>query len=165
MSLSLYLVRHAQSADKQSGQSDHDRALTPYGMMQAEQLGKIFFRRQYFFDKIICSTARRTVQTWQQMAKHFQHIDLKNVFHESLLYEGTAIDYEDLVKSQESTLKHLLIVGHNPSISQVAHLFCRNIDENFHPGGFSLINFGAHTWNDVSSHESTIVELLNTPVQ
>ena len=164
MSLYLYLVRHAQSADKQSGQSDHDRELTPHGTMQAKQLGKIFSKRQYFFDKIICSTAKRTIQTQQLIAQHEQHSGRNNVFLESLLYDGTSLDYEHLVKEQESTVKHLLLVGHNPSISDLAQLLCANSRAIFQPGGFQLIKFEVNRWDAVSNYNSTVIESLNTPL-
>ncbi len=40
MSYYLYLLRHAQSADKQIGQTDKERTITATGLLDAKDTGK-----------------------------------------------------------------------------------------------------------------------------
>ena len=48
MSLKLYLMRHAQSADKQPGQADKERELTNEGMLQSLQIGGYLQAEKFF---------------------------------------------------------------------------------------------------------------------
>ena len=53
----LYLLRHAESKEKQIGQDDHDRKLTPRGMREALLMGNYLFKEKAPIDVVISSTA------------------------------------------------------------------------------------------------------------
>ncbi len=42
----LYLLRHAESKEKQVGQDDHERKLTPRGMREALLIGTYLFKEK-----------------------------------------------------------------------------------------------------------------------
>jgi phosphohistidine phosphatase len=59
----LYLIRHAESKEKQVGQSDQERVLTPRGMREALLIGTYLYKEKATFDSIICSPAERAKAT------------------------------------------------------------------------------------------------------
>ena len=61
----LLLLRHAKSSWDQPGMADHERDLDPRGLAAARRMGALLRERNLIPDLVLCSTARRTVHTWQ----------------------------------------------------------------------------------------------------
>ncbi|NJM26507.1 MAG: hypothetical protein HC859_14535, partial [Bacteroidia bacterium] len=61
----LYLLRHSQSADKQPGQPDKERELTPAGIKEALLIGAFLNKENISVDVIFTSTASRARATAQ----------------------------------------------------------------------------------------------------
>ena len=77
----LLVLRHAQSAGKQTGQLDYDRALTAQGEEIAKALGKKILRQGFKLDLILSSGATRAKAT----------VDLVN---QSIQLSGENIHFE-----------------------------------------------------------------------
>ena len=63
MTRKLFVLRHAQSAGKQSRQRDYDRDLTAVGEAKAKALGKKIKKENINIDLILSSDAVRTQRT------------------------------------------------------------------------------------------------------
>ncbi|HEY5874729.1 MAG TPA: histidine phosphatase family protein, partial [Ilumatobacteraceae bacterium] len=59
----LLLLRHAKSAWNDPSLSDHDRPLAPRGETAVRRIRDHFVRAGYRPDVVLCSSARRTVDT------------------------------------------------------------------------------------------------------
>ena len=59
----LYLLRHAEASQAESGISDYDRSLTPHGEDQAIEVANYIRNKIINFDFVMCSSALRTQQT------------------------------------------------------------------------------------------------------
>jgi phosphohistidine phosphatase len=59
----LYLLRHAQSAEKQHGQTDRDRNLTHLGMKQALLVAQFLKEEKTLPEIIMSSVAERAKET------------------------------------------------------------------------------------------------------
>ena len=64
----LYLVRHAKA--QMMAETDKLRELAPQGESDSAQLGRLFQSSLVQPDRIICSDAKRTKQTFDVMAEH-----------------------------------------------------------------------------------------------
>ena len=64
----LLLFRHAKSSWDQPGVADRERDLAPRGLDAARRMGALLRERGLVPDLVLCSTARRTVHTWQLAA-------------------------------------------------------------------------------------------------
>src|ERR1700733_15100742 len=60
----LLLLRHAKSSWAEPGASDHERPLNRRGQEAAPRIGAYLLRHKLVPDRILCSTARRTRETW-----------------------------------------------------------------------------------------------------
>ncbi|HTM85207.1 MAG TPA: histidine phosphatase family protein [Mycobacterium sp.] len=109
----LILLRHAKS-DYPAGVADHDRPLAPRGVREAALAGDWLRATLPTIDAVLCSTARRTRETLARTG-----IDAP-VHYAERLYDatpGTVIAEINTAAEQASTL---LVIGHEPAISQVA---------------------------------------------
>src|SRR4249919_2403209 len=59
----LLLLRHAKSAWDDPSLADHDRPLAPRGTKALRRLADYLTRAEYRPDVVLCSSARRTVET------------------------------------------------------------------------------------------------------
>lgn len=161
MSLALYLVRHAQSADKQSGQSDHERELTATGRRDATALGLFFHHQKYFFDLVVCSTATRTKQTAELILAEIKNSSNHQTIFEEYLYQGTGKDYYNRLTNLHPSVRSVLLVAHNPSISDLLSILVQGPTENFSPGGFAELYFELEDWSDLLERSGKLVTYRN----
>lgn len=156
MTLVLNLVRHAQSADKQLGQHDHDRVLTAAGMKQAKDLGIYFKENNFKFDKILCSPAARTKQTLNLILAELDKTMTAPIDLIDRLYHGTVDDYQLEMRKIAGTSKQVLIIGHNPSISQLCGHLAKDTVTDFEPCGFAQLGFDSLDWTNVKNASGAV---------
>src|SRR5688572_1260718 len=116
MAPQLWLLRHGEAVPHES-KPDDDRELTPRGERQAIAAGDGLARLGVEFEACYTSPKVRAVQTAQLACKA---LNLEPVEEESL---ADGFDREDAL---ELMLRHgadgrVLVVGHEPSFSQVVH--------------------------------------------
>lgn len=113
----LLLLRHGKS-DYPPGAPDHDRPLAPRGIREAALAGDWLRAHAPRIDAVLCSTATRTRDTLART-----RVDAP-VHYAERLYDatpGTVIDEINSVPDQFGPgVQTLLLVGHEPAISQVA---------------------------------------------
>jgi phosphohistidine phosphatase len=109
----LLLLRHAKSAYP-DGIADHERPLAPRGTREAGLAGDWLRANVAGIDEVLCSTASRARQTLERTG-----VDAP-VRYADRLYAavpGTVIDEINTVTDEVGSL---LVIGHEPAISQVA---------------------------------------------
>ncbi|MEV4415482.1 histidine phosphatase family protein [Catellatospora sp. NPDC049609] len=115
----LVLLRHAK-ADRPVGLPDTDRPLTDRGHADAAAAGAWLVNQGYVPDLVLCSPARRTRQTWHSVAVALAGAGSPLVHYERPLYEGSPEDLIKLLQSVEPEHRTVLVIGHNPTISQLS---------------------------------------------
>ena len=114
MTLTLILVRHAKS-DHPAGTDDHDRPLNERGRTDAPRMGAWLSRRGHAPERVLCSTARRAVETWEGLREG--GLDAPATFERNL-YHAAPDTMTDMLR--ERTERSLMIVGHNPGMGLLA---------------------------------------------
>lgn len=143
----LHLMRHAQSADKQTGQQDKDRELTSTGMREAATIGHFLKKNNYELDLIVSSGANRAYAT-SSLIHGILNI-ASEIFVEEELYQASVRNYLELTKGFEDDFKNILLVGHNPYISYFAeHLTNAEIGA-METAGLVSIRFEISKWDEV----------------
>ncbi|MCP2324110.1 phosphohistidine phosphatase [Hamadaea flava] len=124
----LVLLRHAK-ADRPSGIADTDRPLTDRGHADAAAAGAWLLASGHVPDLVLCSPARRTRQTWHSVAIALGGAGSPKVQYERELYDGELAEALDLIAAaaKESAAEAsagkshtILLIGHNPTISQLS---------------------------------------------
>ena len=120
MSRTLLLMRHAKAEDG-FGMADFDRALSDKGRKQAERVGHLLAEGGYAPDHVICSSAERTRRTLDGV---LGAMGLNpEVDHTEAAYLAGPESLLELITYVDPEVNTLLVVGHNPTIAQVAASF------------------------------------------
>jgi phosphohistidine phosphatase len=121
----LVLLRHAK-AEAPGKRRDFERELTPRGQADADAAGSWLADQGLRPDLVICSPATRTRQTWHSAAVALAQADpaggSPEVHYEDSLYGGGRTEVVDLLRAVPETVTTVLVVGHNPTVSDVSIL-------------------------------------------
>ncbi|GIF65264.1 phosphoglycerate mutase [Asanoa ishikariensis] len=123
----ILLVRHAK-ADRPEGVGDVDRPLTARGHADAGAIGAWLAHRDYRPDLVICSPSKRTRQTWHGIALGLadaagEQAPAPEVDYRDEVYDGEGTDLIDLIQGVDDVVNTVMIIGHNPSVSEASELF------------------------------------------
>jgi phosphohistidine phosphatase len=110
------LLRHAKS--DWPDVPDEDRPLAKRGRRDAPVIGRWLRDHGYVPDAVVCSTARRTRQTWDLVAPELG--GSPSVTFESRAYAATAMTLLYLARELPRRSRTALLIGHNPAISELA---------------------------------------------
>ncbi len=119
----LLIVRHAKSGWNDATLRDIDRPLNQRGERDAPEMGARLKKRSLVPQQLIASPARRALRTAQLLAVQFDHA-IADIEIVDALYEAGTGEWLSLIGALPETLECVLIVGHNPTITELASLLC-----------------------------------------
>lgn len=122
MEKNLLLIRHTKSDWGHVGLHDFERPLKAERTGDAKRMSQKLKALKVQPDLILCSPALRTRQTAEYFC-HTLHYDYNHLQPEPRLYESSAEDYLQVIREVEAGVHTLLVFGHNPSITALAHYF------------------------------------------
>ena len=133
MAPQLWLLRHGEAVPHES-KSDADRELTPRGERQAIAAGDGLARLGLEFDACYSSPKMRALQTAELACRPLNIEPLE----ETALADGFSREDALELLYRHGDEAHVLVVGHEPSFSQVVHdLTGARID--FKKGGVAAV--------------------------
>lgn len=145
----LTLMRHGDAQWKDPDVADFARPLNRRGNSEAEGIARRLAELQLTPDLIITSPARRAAQTAEAVARELSLLPRALQFEEGL-YLASAEDILKLAQKIGPRVGHLLIVGHNPGISEVAAALAPNVEMNgLATAAFCSITFDTQQWRDI----------------
>jgi phosphohistidine phosphatase len=112
----LVLVRHSKAAD---GAVDVERPLSGRGIRDAAAIGAELRRLKLAPDRVVVSTARRAALTWTHASAALPATSPPVV--DERIYDNTVEALLDVIRDTPAEVQTLAVVGHNPSIEQLAH--------------------------------------------
>lgn len=113
----LVLLRHAK-AEQVVGRPDHDRALTDRGARDARAAGAWLHEQGIVAELVICSTSRRTRQTWEHAVRGGAHTEF--VEYRRAVYAGGTRGVLQSIQEDAGDVRTLVVVGHAPSVPDLA---------------------------------------------
>lgn len=114
----LVVLRHAKSAWPPDV-PDHDRPLGPRGRRDAPAVGRWLREGKLTPDLVICSTSRRTRETWELAAEALGATPPPPVRLDERVYAATARALLDVLREAPDDAASLLLVGHNPGVQDL----------------------------------------------
>ncbi len=123
----LLLLRHAKSSWP-DGVDDHDRPLAHRGVRSAALVGQFLARNGLVPDRVLCSTARRAVDTCAGVLAAAVGA-VPGVVAPPVGYDGRVYDDDVLGPAAEALAElppagRLLVVGHEPGLVRAVHRLC-----------------------------------------
>jgi phosphohistidine phosphatase len=119
----LLLLRHAKAERARPGEADHERALTKSGRSDSTAMGKVIAERGDNPDLVLCSTSKRTRETWEMVRPALDPAPKARFLR--AIYE--AGDYLDVLREEGDAARSVLLIGHNPAMQETAVLLAADL--------------------------------------
>jgi phosphohistidine phosphatase len=140
------LLRHAKSSWDDGDLDDLDRPLSERGERDAPRMGERLRRLAQSPALIVTSHAARAKRTADLVAAALG-LPRDGVRIERALYLATPSDVLAVLGRQPAAARSLLIVGHNPGISELANLLARDFTIDDMPtAAVVALDFATHEW-------------------
>ncbi len=110
-------MRHARAGAGPPGGTDHERPLDARGVRTLPVMAVRMAERFLCPEWVLTSDARRTVETAEGLVKMWRHP--VTVKRRSALYLAEARTYLDLLAEVPWEVEHVLLIGHNPGLSDL----------------------------------------------
>ncbi|AHM03982.1 putative phosphohistidine phosphatase, SixA [Roseibacterium elongatum DSM 19469] len=162
MSRTLILIRHAKSDWGDAGLADHERPLNDRGRRSAPRIGHWLAEGGYHPDMAMVSSARRTQDTWDRIARELTDAPAPILSHG--LYNAAPADLLTAIRSVEG-VGTLAIVAHNPGIGSLAWSLCDSPPQHpkfgLYPTGATLVlRFRGKDWRDTAPGRGEVVAFV-----
>jgi len=152
----LYLLRHAKSSWASPLLDDFERPLNKRGREAAPQVGRLLRRRGLLPDLVLCSAARRAMETWE-LAGHAIGRNLPVKVYRGL-YLASAAKILDIIRRASDETGSLLVVGHNPGMERCALQLAgpgsdpealADLQAKYPTAAVSVLEVDAERWRDL----------------
>lgn len=144
---SLLVLRHGKSDWHTDFGTDHDRPLAKRGIAAAELMGQFLTGIDQAPAGVLSSTAVRARRT-AELAIAAGQWTCSAVFTEDL-YGAAVPDVLDLLRSRDDDLDSLLVVGHQPTWSELIRDLCGGINVHFPTAALARIDLDIDRWRDL----------------
>jgi phosphohistidine phosphatase len=148
----LYLVRHAHAQDALPRQPDRDRSLSPRGERDAALMGQRLAVRGARPHVLLVSPAARTLATAGLLA-HALGLPAARIAADERLYGASAEQMLAVVGEQAATVATLMLVSHNPGITELAQFFDEQVT-HLRPGAVVELAFRLDEWAGLGMAEA-----------
>ncbi|MBC8207169.1 MAG: histidine phosphatase family protein [Kiritimatiellales bacterium] len=138
----LVLVRHGKAGH---AGADMDRPLTRRGHTESEQMAEHFHEYGLPIHAVLCSPALRARTT----AKYFADWAVLPVGVDERLYDAGVPELLDVVQGAEDFQETILLVGHNPGLSEFLRELLDREHDDMPAGSLAIVNFDVPEWVDV----------------
>ncbi|MCW8328750.1 histidine phosphatase family protein [Photobacterium sp. SDRW27] len=148
----LFLVRHAKSSWDDPTLDDHERPLNSRGMKNAPEMVHRLNAWQSGPQLIVSSSALRAVQTacfFSQGLTGQPKLETR-----AELYTESAFELFDLIKESSAQVDRLMMVGHNPAISDLGNMLGLATD-NIPTCGVVVFGFEVDCWQAIASEQAS----------
>ncbi|MGW5716312.1 SixA phosphatase family protein [Amycolatopsis sp. NPDC003865] len=112
----LIVLRHAKS-DWSEDLPDHERPLAPRGVRDAPKLGRWLVENGFVPEHVLCSTARRTRETWERVSEVLPR--QPPVEYDGDLYGAGPEEFLAAAGRIPGNVTTLALVGHEPGVSEL----------------------------------------------
>lgn len=152
----LYLLRHAKSSWEDESLDDFDRPLARRGIDAAPRMAEHMKREGWIPDAVLCSAARRAVETLELIAPVLGLDAAARIEHDLYLADPDAM--LDRIRGQPDEAASILLIGHNPGQEILAKMLCgdgrkkaiKRLKKKYPTGALAVITFKADSWLQVA---------------
>ena len=164
----LHLLRHAKAVEDESDGTDHARPLAKRGIKAAKALAEHLAGTDFAVDRVFCSTALRTRETYDLVAPA---LNKASVAFRDRLYLVDAGDFMDFVQSLPDAAGSVMVIGHNPTFHTAALALAKGaarghsgemaaLKEKFATGALCSLEFDIAHWRQVKPGSGTLLRFL-----
>jgi phosphohistidine phosphatase len=149
--------------------ADHDRPLNERGNDAAPRMGAYIKTKRYRVALVLCSTARRTMETLHLMKPS---LGVPKVKLEETLYLAEAERLLERLKRVDDKIESVMFIGHNPGMEQFAQALAappeseaqeklhRRMREKFSTCALAVIKLPIASWRDAKPGAGTLEDFM-----
>ncbi len=152
----LYLVRHAKSSWSEPSLSDRQRPLNGRGKKNAPDMACRFVETNTAVDLIVSSPANRAKTTATHLADAMDYPPEKIQTWDELYFNGISSQLE-LIQTMDSSIRSLMLVGHNPDMTSLLNALCGYQVSNMPTCAIASIEF-AGEWFEVAWENGALTD-------
>ena len=142
----LTLLRHAKSSWSNTGLADRDRPLNKRGEKDAPEMGRRIDVAGVRPSLIVSSPAVRAWSTAKIVADILNY-PTEFLQREKQLYLASLDDLLDVVVQQDEGFNNLMIVAHNPGLTDFANFLSPGLTNNLPTAGVVSVTIDQDSWN------------------
>ena len=142
----LTLVRHAKSSWSDSNLSDRQRPLNKRGKNDAPVMGRRIVEHGIRPSLIVCSPAKRAWSTAKLIAREISY-PMEFLQREDVLYLASLDDFLDVLVAQDKGFNSIMVVGHNPGMTEFANFLSPGLTQNLPTAGVVCVQIDQDHWN------------------
>ena len=150
----LYLMRHGHALSAEMGQADYARKLSEKGEADIAHEAQILLNKSISFDLVLCSPTERTQKT-AGILVHGMGLKHEIIEFETRLVNASPDQIFFCIMEANPDSNHLLVVAHNPGISNLAGMLSTQTPIlSFQPGGIAAFQYPeARSWMEAAQQE------------
>lgn len=161
----LCLLRHAKAKRKVS--PDFERPLAKRGRKAMPLVARWMARKAIHPDLVLCSPARRTVETWELLRRGLS-ADCESRLLQSL-YAASPSRLLARIRAVPDEIGNLLVIGHNPGLENLARdLAASDSDEKalatmmskFPTAALAVFETDIEAWGDLRAADATLLHFI-----
>jgi phosphohistidine phosphatase len=165
----LVIFRHAKAGAHDEAH-DKQRALIDRGRDDAALMGRAMRDKGYLPDLVLCSSATRTVETWEHAAPALAAKPEVRFLDD--LYDAPEKSLLRTIRAVKESAPVLMYIGHNPGLENLARKLVHNakdaaekkrvstMEKKFPTSAVAVIDFDAKAWSDIDTGEGTLFDFL-----
>jgi phosphohistidine phosphatase len=158
----LLILRHAKSSWKKPDLPDHDRPLNKRGKKEAPKVGQYLKENDLVPDLILCSTARRAMETAQAVADACGFEGTVDA-HKDLYLSEPSI-YLDILRCLPDEARRVMVVGHNPAVEELLATLTE-VDEHLSTSALAVVDLPISSWEELNEATDGRLQILWVPRQ
>ncbi|HNV81486.1 MAG: histidine phosphatase family protein [Tenuifilaceae bacterium] len=153
-SKTLIILRHAKSSWAEPGVQDFDRSLEPKGVKDITMMAGKMKAKVSELEAIFSSPAERAIHTAMLFAQTVGFPQEK-IHVRKDLYTVGHLQLRDMVKAFKNDLSTVMVVGHNPTLTDFVNLFLDRPIDNVPTSGIVGLTFSAKKWEGIEQKTLT----------
>jgi phosphohistidine phosphatase len=145
--LRLILLRHGKSSWDGARLEDFDRPLSPRGLHNVPEMGRRLARRGTLPELIVSSTEVRALSTARAIAREIDYPE-DHIGEAPELYLASPREILAIVRQAPAATKCLMVVGHNPGLTELANQFDAVRIDNMPTAGMLCAESDVSGWTE-----------------
>lgn len=166
----LYVLRHAKAVPGEASADDAGRELAGRGHADAMRLGVWLRGQDMLPGMVLCSPARRTVETWHDVSQAFKKPPMPD-FLATLYLACASVILAELRKAR-ADVQSLMVIGHNPGLENLClHLVAkpkgekakdrvRAMAEGLPTCALAVFDFDISSWKELGAGEGELAAYI-----
>lgn len=155
----LIILRHGKSSWDEPMQRDIDRPLITRGKKRTQLIADYLKRHNIIPQLIISSPAIRAYDT-AKIAALTLELNIEDIQIDESLYFVSVEKYFEALYAAPDKCNVLMIVGHNPMITDFCNSFLEQHIDNLPTSGLCVVSFNTDVWNEVPRSNHTVDHLV-----